>query len=160
MKNYVLEKPIWTEADFSRMGWHDAMLWGCWLCLIPCEYLFDLDYIFQWVHPVEGETGFSFWVAPVTMVFHSAHDIDIDISSLPGAITILDLRMDDSRETWNKQATEHHFIFDCFEGCIALWATGFHMFVRRYPVLLQGQQLSLQERNGICFDREMMNDTL
>ena len=25
---YELEKRIWTEADFSRMGWHDAKVYA------------------------------------------------------------------------------------------------------------------------------------
>ena len=79
METYKLEKPIWDDGDFSKMGWHDSIVWSMLAIPDDFEFLFDLDYIFKWVHPKEGEMYYKFWVAPVTMVFENAHDIKINI---------------------------------------------------------------------------------
>jgi hypothetical protein len=64
------------------------------------EFLLELDYIFKWVHPVDGERYFRFWVAPVTMVFESAHTVRIDIESQLGDIEVADL-FRESPETYS-----------------------------------------------------------
>ena len=74
MSAYELEKEVWSEKNFSSMGWHDASIWSMVCSSEKFEYLLDLDYIFKWVDPKEGETSFEFWVAPVTMVFENAFD--------------------------------------------------------------------------------------
>ena len=153
METYELEKAIWSEADFGQMGWHDVLIWGMLANPDSFEYLFDLDYIFKWVHPKEEETVFSFWIAPVTMVFYRAHDISIDIDSSQGTIEIADLNMEEPRKTGNNMLTEYFFRFDCQEGEISLWATGFQLFVRQHPVHRQVQHFNLQERKGISFER-------
>ena len=59
--SYEPEKKIWREEDFARMGWHDATVWGMAADPDHFEYLFDLDYIFKWVAPSDGERFFKFW---------------------------------------------------------------------------------------------------
>lgn len=155
MEAYELEKPIWTEDDFKVMGWHDAKVWGLLANPQKWEYLIDLDYIFNWVHPKEGEKYFKFWVSPVTMVFENAHDVVIDIESQQGNIEIAELFMEDPRLSPNGKFTQHTYRFECQEGVISLVATGFKMYVRQKPRLIQVQSLSLNERNGINFGKEL-----
>jgi hypothetical protein len=99
LENYDLEKPTWTESDFKVMGWHDAKIWGLLANPEQWEYLIDLDYIFKWVHPKEGEEYFKFWVSPVTMVFENAYEINLDIESQHGEIEVADLHMENPRKT-------------------------------------------------------------
>lgn len=153
METYKLEKAIWSETDFDKMGWHDCIIWAMMTDADRVEYLVDLDYIFKWNDPEENEIGFSFWVAPVTMVFENMHQVKLDIESSQGTIEIADLYISESRITWNKSTNEYNYNFECQEGLISLWATGFKMFVRQYPVLIERQHLTLQERNGISFAR-------
>ena len=155
MEAYNLEKAVWTQSDFDGMGWHDSIIWSMLTNTEDYEYLFDLDYIFKWVHPKEDETNFKFWVSPVTMVFENAHDINIDIESQQGDIEIADLYMENPQPTHNKKYTEHTYRFDCQEGVISLKATGFKMYVRSEPRLLERQSIDLNERNGISFGREL-----
>ena len=155
MEAYELEKPIWTEDDFKVMGWHDAKVWGLLANPEEWEYLIDLDYIFKWVHPKEDEKYFKFWVAPVTMVFENAYEINIDIESQQGEIEVADLHMENPRKTKNGKFTEHTFRFECQEGEITLSATGYKMYVRKKPILQQGQTLELLERGGVNFEREL-----
>jgi hypothetical protein len=150
---YDLEKPVWIEGDFKVMGWHDAKIWGLLANSDKWEYLIDLDYIFKWVRPKEGEEYFKFWVAPVTMVFENAYEIDIDIESQQGEIEVADLYMENPRKTKNGKYTEYTFRFECQEGEIKLSATGFKMYVRKNPKLQQGQSLQLEERGGVGFEK-------
>ena len=57
LEAYELEKPVWTQDDFEKMGWHDAKVWGMLANTEEYELLFDLDYIFKWVHPTGDEKG-------------------------------------------------------------------------------------------------------
>jgi hypothetical protein len=153
MENYKIEKTIWTESDFDKMGWHDASFWGMIANPDKFEYLIDLDYIFKWIHPAENEKYYKFIVAPVTMVFENAYDIKIDIESNDGEIEIADLYMENSRKTKNGKLIEHTFRFDCQQGEITLIATGFKMYVRQKPMLLDKQRLDFIGRGGISFER-------
>jgi len=154
LEAYELEKQIWTEGDFKVMGWHDAKVWGLLANPQKWEYLIDLDYIFKWVHPKEGEEYFKFWISPVTMVFENAYDINIDIDSQQGEIEVNNLHMENPRKTRNGKLTEYTFRFECQEGEITLNATSFKMYVRKNPMLQRGQILNLRARGGVNFGRE------
>ena len=153
LETYDLEKTIWSEKDFSIMGWHDAKVWGLLANPDEWEYLVDLDYIFKWVEPKEGEIYYKFWVAPVTMIFENAYKINIDIKSQQGEIEVTALHMENPRKTKNGKYTEYTFRFECQEGEISLNATGFKMHVRKKPILQQGQCLDILERGGVSFGR-------
>ena len=155
MEAYELEKPVWTESDFKVMGWHDSIVWGLLSNQEKFEYLIDLDYIFNWVHPKEGEKQFKFWVAPVTMVFENVYDIKINIESQQGEIEVSDLHMENPCKTKNGKYTEYIFSFECQEGEISLSSTGFKMYVRRKPIFQQHQSLELIQRGGVNFGREL-----
>ena len=147
-ESYRLEKPI-----FEAMSWHDALVWS--VVAIPgaFEFAIDLDYIFKWVKPEEGEVYFRFWVSPVTMVFENVHSVRLAIESEQGQIEVADLHREESRLTPNKQLTEALYRFECQEGELSLWATGFKMYVRKEPVLMDLQSFTLSERSGISFGR-------
>jgi len=151
---YELEKNIWTEDDFSVMGWHDSKIWGFLADTEKFEFMVDLDYIFQWVHPQEGETYFKFWVAPVTMVFENAYDILLDIDSRQGELEVADLHMENERKTKNGRLNEFDFRFECQEGDFKVSATGYKMYVRKAPILQSGQTLDFELRGGIDFGRD------
>lgn len=155
MEAFKLEKPIWDDEDFGSMGWHDATLWSISANPADFEFLLDLDYIFKWVSPKEGETYDKFWVAPVTMVFENVSNVKINFDSNQGAIEIADLRRENPRPTPNGKATQYTFRFECQEGELSLSATGFKMFVRKNPELLKGQSFGLAQRRGIGFGRAL-----
>ncbi len=45
---YQLEKNIWTDTDFEKMGWHDNHIYK--IRLIK-DLELDIDYILQWNSP-------------------------------------------------------------------------------------------------------------
>ena len=153
---YHLEKPLWTADDFEVMGWHDSRVWAMVADEEKFEFAVDLDYIFKWVHPGPGETYFKFWVAPVTMVFENAYDVTIDIESRQGGIEVADLHREEPKPTPSGTLTDYLFRFECQEGAISLRATGYRMYVRSEPRLMQGQCFSLEERGGISVERRAL----
>mgnify|MGYP003638984723 CR=1 FL=1 len=155
MDTYELEKPVWSDEDFEIMGWHDSTVWGMLQNSDEWEYLLDLDYIFKWVNPEKGETYFKFWVAPVTMVFDNTSDVKIHLESSQGHVEIADLYMENPTESPNGKFINHTYRFDCHNGTISLRATGFKMFVRKTPILLERQSLELKERGGVNFGRKI-----
>jgi hypothetical protein len=155
METFELEQSVWDDTDFARMGWHDAKVWA--YAANPHEYecLLDLDYIFKWVQPEEGETHFKFWIAPVTMVFEDVHGVTIDLESSQGMLEIAQLYRENPALTPNGKFTEHTYRFECQEGLLSLNATGFKLYVRKKPQLVRVLNLGWAERGGIGFGREL-----
>lgn len=155
MSTYCLEKPIWSDADFEIMGWHDTTIWSMLADTDNYEFLLDIDYIFKWVDPNPGEIYFKFWVAQATMIFENAHDIKIDIESSQGSIEIDSLLMENPTISPNGKFINKTYTFECQEGSVSLVATGFKMFVRAQPVLNQRQSFNLLQRGGVGFGRKL-----
>lgn len=151
--SYQLEKALWTSEDFEVMSWHDARLWAMVAEEDRFEFSIDLDYIFLWVHPEASETHFRFWVAPATMVFENAHEVRIALDSPQGVIEVFALHREEPKPTPNGALTNFCFRFACQEGEISLHATGFRMYVRAAPRLVQRQHLSLGERGGVSVEQ-------
>ncbi|MFB7877991.1 hypothetical protein ACFC06_22315 [Nocardia sp. NPDC056064] len=148
-----LVKSVWTDDDFESMGWHDATVHA--LCVQPGEgvlprLVLDLDYIVRWVHPVPPAVYFSFWVAPVTLVFDEVWDLagDLDFRARSLCLEIADLH----RET--PDGVSRGFSFWRIEGHafeLKFYAPGFRQYFRRAPALVPGQVLSHAERGGCSF---------
>lgn len=148
-----LSKSVWTDADFSEMGWHDATIHG--LCVQSTDgvlprLLLDLDYIVQWVHPVPPATYFSFWLAPVTLAFENVWDLEGDLD-FKGTTPDLEIDVlhrlvaDDGREDYPLWHIEGH------EFDVQFRATGFRQYFRKAPTLASRQVFSHTERGGCTF---------
>jgi hypothetical protein len=153
--SYELEKPIWDDRDFERMGWHDATIRGIAFGPGEFEVSFDIDYIFQWVHPAEGERFFRFWVAPCTLVFLNVYDLRLETAPYGGpALSVDDVRRTDPRRPKNFIGRELEWLWtlECHHGEISFRSVGFTQYVRRAPVCIQTQSIELGERGGISFE--------
>ena len=148
-----LEKYVWTDADFDRMGWHDCVIHGFHSGLRPereeYDFLVDLDYIVRWVGPSPTDARFSFWLAPATLVFHNASGITIEYGPSNGDMQVSHLVRGGPRATANGLVTAYHWAF-WYVG-LSLWATGYTQYIRRMPVLVQKQWFELEERGGVSF---------
>jgi len=89
----------------------------------------------------------------VTMVFENASEVKIEIESQQGGIEVAKLLREDPKLTPNGALTDYLFRFECQEGEISLRATGYRLYVRSEPRLLQVQCFSLEERGGISVER-------
>lgn len=156
LEDYKIEKLVWDDSDFDQMGWHDATIHGIAFGPNEFELSLDIDYIFKWVDPVEGEEFFRFWVSPCTLVFQNVYDIRIEVEPYGMPMLEIDniLRRDPKKpknfEHIGKD-TEWHWTLECHNGKISFRSVGFKQYVRRPAVLTQSQSLDLSNRGGYSF---------
>jgi hypothetical protein len=154
---YEMEKWIWTDADFEKMGWHDSQIYAFAFLSETYEFVLDIDYILRWVHPAPEETYFQFWVSPATLVFENAGDIKFDLETLYGnGVEIQDVHRQNPRilEAGLAAGTNMwRWVIEAQEGEISLDATGYKQFFRKKPSFHQEQTLELRIRSGISFHR-------
>jgi hypothetical protein len=87
-----LSKAVWTDDDFSQMGWHDATLWSWKYSSKTKELKLDIDYIVRWIEPKLLSGYFQFVVAPATLIFFGASQPGATLEKNRGElIEILDL---------------------------------------------------------------------
>src|SRR5471030_502659 len=132
-EKFVLEKSIWMETDFEKMGWHDVVIHG--ISFNPSQYelLFDIDYIFAWVDPEPPSEYFTFWVSPVTLVFRNAYDLHVDIETGLG-LQLQGIGRSEEREPKNaayiKDKKEWKWTLEGNEGDISVCSVGFTQYTR------------------------------
>jgi hypothetical protein len=156
--DYTLEKTVWDDGDFDRMGWHDATIHGIAFGPGDFELCLDIDYIFRWVHPRADEEHFRFWVSPCTIVFANAHDVQLQADPYGGPLLSIDeITREDPRRPKNAEFvgrdTEWRWTLGCHYGEISFRAVGFTQYVRRAPRLAPYQTLELEARGGYGFGR-------
>src|SRR4051794_40935091 len=151
IQQHSIEKPVWTEADFEQMGWHDVHVHAVAFRPDVSELWLDIDYIFSWVEPHGDETHYSFWIAPATLVFENVYDLQFDFESQDGDLTLQGIERSDAsapRNAVTKQA-EWRWLLDFNNGQANLRSIGFSQFTRRPPILVRAQHLTLEQRGGI-----------
>jgi hypothetical protein len=155
--SYVLEKAVWTEADYPLMGWHDSWIHGFGILNDEVsswknELLLDIDYIFQWVQPEPPSSYFTFWVAPCTLRFFNFYDLTINADLGGEAMEIADLNLLEKITGRDDEATYYGWNIELQGGSIQFKARGFKQIVRRFPIHTSAQTLSPSERGGLSFD--------
>ena len=155
-QQHKIEKPVWTEADFEQMGWHDVHVHAVAFRPETFELWLDIDYIFSWVDPQGSETHYSFWVAPATLVFENVYNLKFDIESPDGDMSLQGIERSAASTPRNAvtKHTEWRWQLDFNEGQMTLRSVGYSQFTRRPPVLVRAQQLTLEQRGGVSFDRD------
>ena len=138
---HELEKNIWTDADFEKMGWHDNQIYK--ICLTE-DLELDIDYIFKWNNPdIEG-LPFTFWIAPATLVFKKIKNLSFDFDTQFEDSFEIDVIERENSNQWTI-ITQH--------GDIQFISDGFEQFIRQAPSFQFGQTISYAERYGYSLDR-------
>lgn len=144
MKDYQVEKWIWTEKDYDQMGWHDATVYGL---RLNKDLEIDLDYIFQWNQPEVEGFHFTFLVGPCTLVFESPTELSFELNQSFDdkwlEIEDIEMTLVDNKRHWTIIAKQ---------GDISFKADSFKQIVRRLPSLQLGQAVPYDERGGFSFD--------
>jgi hypothetical protein len=160
-EGYALEKWVWTEEDFERMGWHDALVHALSFQPDTWEFLLDLDYILEWVDPAPGESGYRFWSAPATLVFSDVSNLKVELTPFP-AFEIADISRSDPQATDGREDTPSsvHWVWtlEFHNGQITFRSSGFTQWYRRMPTHNSTQSLSLEERGGMSFHRGRLTE--
>ena len=157
---YQLEKSVWTEADFSVMGWHDCRIHGTAAAVLDedepwrNELYFDLDYVFRWVDPQPPDPFYTFWVAPCTLIFKNYFDLKIDaFFEYVNSFEIDGVNMLGRFENEYNHLLYYHWEIELRGGVISLKSEGFEQIVRKPPIHTPAQSLTLDERGGLSFDK-------
>jgi hypothetical protein len=138
---YELEKSIWTDSDFAKMGWHDNHIYKI---RLTADLELDIDYIFQWNKPDLEGLSFTFWLAPATLVFKKVKNLSFDFDTkFEDCFEIEDIERDNKNQ-WTIIIRQGEFQFT---------AEGFEQFIRQAPSFQFGQTISYTERNGYSLDR-------
>jgi len=144
MDKYELEKKIWTDDDFEKMGWHDCRIYKI---RLTDKLELDIDYILQWNKPdIEG-LPFTFWVAPATLVFKNINNIQFEIdTAFDEAVEIEDIEL-------NKSGNKILWTIITQQGDIEFTADGFTQWIRQEPFFQFGQTISYIERCGFSLEQ-------
>ena len=146
---YELEKSIWTDSDFDKMGWHDSQVYKV---RLTQDLELDIDYIFQWNKPDLEGLPFTFWVAPATLVFKQIKNLTFDFTTgFEDAFEIdaIERPTTENQNLWSIITQQGDFQFDCH---------GYEQFIRQEPFFEFGQTISYSRRNGYCLDRTTKQD--
>jgi hypothetical protein len=76
---YELENAVWDDSSFEKTFWHDANIYAFAYLPDDSEFMLDIDFILEWIHPVPPKINFKFWVAPAILVFEHVHDLKINL---------------------------------------------------------------------------------
>jgi len=149
MEKYELEKKIWTETDFEKMGWHDCRIYKI---RLTDNLELDIDYILQWNKPdIEG-LPFTFWVSPATLVFKKISNIQFEIdTAFDDAVEIEDIEL-------NKSDNKLQWTIITQQGDIEFEADGFTQWIRQEPFFQFGQTISYIERYGFSLEQTTDQD--
>ena len=146
---YEIEKNIWTDSDFDKMGWHDSQVYKV---RLTEDLELDIDYILQWNKPDLEGLPFTFWVAPATLVFKNIKNLTFDFTTgIENAFVIDDIERPttENQNQWTIITQQGDFHFTC---------DGFEQFIRQEPFFEFGQTISYNKRNGYCLDRTTKQD--
>ena len=162
METYKLEKSLLTDVDFDNMNWHDSFIYALTLGE-KNELIFNIDYIFQWIHPTKESNYFNFWVSPCTLVFDNVYELRLDIEvSEPFEIEISEIQRDNPQKPKNAdyilRDIEYDWTIETNQGEIKFKSVGYKQFVRQTPTLLDKQRIEIEKRNGISFDRQIASN--
>lgn len=138
---YELEKTIWTDADFDKMGWHDNHIYKI---RLTEDLELDIDYILHWNKPDLEGLPFTFWIAPATLIFKNIKNLSFEFDTgLQDSFEIEDIE----RENKNQ------WTIITRQGDIQFTSDGYEQFIRQDPSFQFGQTISYIERYGYSLDR-------
>jgi len=157
-KDYPLEKKIWTEADFEIMGWHDSPIYGMtWSNSTSgsADLIFDIDYIFEWIHPEPPDTYFSFWIAPATLIFKDTYNVKIDVGAAYERISDMEIadinRLDEVPYEGGIISWKWEIALQ--NGTITFESRGYDQIIKGNPVNTTKQCVPPELRGEVNFSR-------
>jgi hypothetical protein len=142
----------WTEADYDDLSWHDNHVYG--LEIHEGEHgagelVLHLDYILEWLPPVDGR--FSFVVAPAILTFRDVFGLrlELDYQSVTAAMTPFSIGRIDREEV--RYSTGHisyrwTVTINWPQGILTFEAPGFTQELIGNPLVTQEPCLSISQR--------------
>lgn len=154
-------KKIYKTSDFENVSWHDNFLHGIsWKQELKSnidELILDIDYICEWI--CEKGKNFTFKISPADLIFYDITDLKININwgdsnfqdSFEGGVPILDITRElvkNPKVHLNKPYYKWTIKLDTLakDSYISFGSTGFTQTIRKEPILVDKQWLTLDER--------------
>jgi len=145
---------ISTTIDFDKLEWHDSPIYAFSIDYATVDFSIDLDYILDWIPPTEPYGSYRHNISPATLVFHSATNLQLGISSAAEPLLIDSIGRTNPHPYRGTIYTEYDWFIECHNGRISLSSTGFTQYLRMAPVLSLMQRLERDARGGISFSRD------
>ena len=157
VERYNLEKWIWSDEDFEKMGWHDCKIHAVAFDEFNYKLLLDIDYIFKWAGP-EEDGYYRFWISPATLIFENVYDLDLDLGCRLGMIIENLERINPSKpknSDYIRKDIEWKWIFQTANGQISFKSVGYNQYIRKAPIYKKNQEIQYEERGGYSFNTEV-----
>lgn len=133
-------KNIWTEADFTDMGRHDAVLYSMSFPQADCVVRFDIDYIFKWHWDSGAATGWD--IAPCTLEFNGISNLKLSLDwQMQGDTSIQNIARNNCRLSPNGKFTVWDYQIELDIGDLSFTSTGFTQALRSRPIFSASQSL-------------------
>lgn len=104
----------------------------------------DIDYILKWNKPDLEGLGFTFWIAPATLVFKSVRELTFDLSNFCSEAFEIDSIEKEGDDNWTIITQQGHIQFK---------SIGYEQYIRQDPFFEFDQTISFTERYGLCLER-------
>jgi len=136
-------KRIWTDKDFSVMGWHDNRFYGFSFDYLNHNLILDIDYIFEWLTDIQNPGHYTgFIVAPCTLIFESCSAIKINFDLKDTTdLVINEIKRHTPRLTPNGKFNEYTYKIILDNGDVEFSSVGFIQKVRELPKIIKNQDL-------------------
>ncbi|HEY4194271.1 MAG TPA: hypothetical protein VGM63_01965 [Mucilaginibacter sp.] len=148
-----IEKLVWTDEDFEKMGWHDCKIYAIAFNDEKFELSFDIDYIFKWISP--EKENYSFLLSPTTLIFRNVYDINMTAYALDMEIQEISRTnptIPKNVKYLDDNSMEYDWRIETNNGEITFKSIGYRQIVRKQPELFHRQSIGMIERGGIVFD--------
>jgi hypothetical protein len=147
-------KYLLTIKDFDNLEWHDCKIYGLAFDDVAYKFYLDIDFILEWIKPLNEDEGYKFKIAPATLIYHNAWDVRFDIDTNL-SLDIDSISMKNPHSPKNNavlpDTLEYDWVIELQQGAISFKSIGFELYIRKSPVINQMQTLGLIERGGISF---------
>ncbi len=136
----------WSFTDTAPVAdsWYNCQVRALAFSPESKEFILDVDYIFQWIDPTPTNEFYSFLMAPCTIVFQNAFDLQFEIGSYVGGLTLDTLCKtevtDRRRVNKNYEGAIWQRELECVEGSIAFLASGYTAYAREATAIVSNMK--------------------
>jgi hypothetical protein len=150
----MVDKFEWTTSDFDETSWHDCSIYGFKLEQREhgtAELDFDIDFIVEWLCRSGRECQFR--VAPATLTFHNVFGLRFEldyaiVSAGMQPFTISGIEREKVHYSSEQGSFRWRLPVNWPSGLITFESPGFRQVLRRAPVLVDRQALTIERRSS------------
>lgn len=143
----------YSDADLETLSFHDVRVLGYAAVPDAFEIRLDVDFLVEWLCPRSADERARFRVSPATLVFDNAAEFAATLTSPQGAFSIDELVRSDFELLPGAALGTYRYELRAHGGSLLrVRASGFRLVLRAEPIATDQQELSMEQRGGVCFD--------